>query len=489
MNARIAQVNAFCADMSVMTSDAAWQPEATMAATAPPPPPAGVVPPPVDAREPLVDAAPVQRWRSGGQLGFGGRTRDGEPERRAFPRPPTTALDLGVPVGLVEDIFMRRLMGLKVSSTSAMSADLAISLSVVQQIADGLRDKKLLEYLGLDGRDYRFTLTEAGHQATTERMNISLYAGHVPVSLQDYERVVEVHRDRPRPNRADTTAAMSDLVMPTRLIDKLGAAMLNDGAIFIYGPPGTGKTSLAERVGNVSADAVLIPHCIEVDGNIVMVFDPSIHRPVEQPEGLDPRWVACERPFVIVGGELNMGMLDLSHDPVTGVYSAPKQLLANNGILVIDDFGRQLVSPDEILNRWIVPLSRNVDFLKLGNGTTFTTPFAVKLIVSSNMDPNDLGDEAFLRRLRNKVYVGACSDEDFDEILTLAADRSQVSLTPQSAEHLRKVARHYVGDLRPYIAVDFCDLMQGICEYEERAPVMDAPMIADIAELYFVTSN
>ena len=457
-------------------------------ATAPPPPPSDAVAPPPVRPTPL-----ARRRGFDAQAHVAPEHRRPKPpvekERRSVPRPPKNLEELDIPIGLIEDIFMRRLLGQKQSSTSDMANDLALSLSVVHEVADRLRDKNLLEYLGLDGRDYRFTLTESGHKATNERFKVSMYAGQVPVSLTDYEQVVEAHRKRPPLNRESTEGVMRDLIMPRRLIDKLGAAMLNDGAVFIYGPPGTGKTSMAERIGEVSADWVLVPRCIEVDGNVVVVFDPSIHKPVEQPAGLDPRWVACERPFVIVGGELNMGMLELNHDPVTGVYSAPKQLLANNGILVIDDFGRQLVSPDEILNRWIVPLSRDIDFLKLANGTTFTTPFAVKLIVSSNLDPNSLGDEAFLRRLRNKVYVGACSEKEFDEILRMAADKSKVKLTDSSMDDLREVALENVGALRPYIAVDFCDLMTGICEYEKRPMVMDRQMIDDIADLYFVSET
>ncbi len=482
-----------------MTADAQAAHAATRAGTTPPPPPpTATAPPPVApgfarpiSRRSLLDAQPAAaeqpRPTSWGNQGEQPPVIE---ERRSVQRPPKNLDELDIPSGLIEDIFMRRLLGLKQSSTSEMADGLALSLSVISQIADRLRDKNLLEYLGLDGRDYRFTLTELGHQATNERFKVSMYAGRVPVSLSEYERVIEAQRKRPPLSRESTEGVMHDLIMPRRLIDKLGAAMLNEGAVFIYGPPGTGKTSMAERIGQVSADSVLIPYCIEVDGNVVIVFDPSIHKPIDdQPAGLDPRWIACERPFVIVGGELNMGMLELNHDPVSGVYSAPKQLLANNGILVIDDFGRQLVSPDEILNRWIVPLSRSIDFLKMANGTTFTTPFAVKLIVSSNLDPNSLGDEAFLRRLRNKVYVGACSEDEFDEILEIAAAKSNVSLTDTSAQVLRKVAYHYVGALRPYIAIDFCELMSGICEYEKRPTVMDEAMIADVAELYFVSTT
>ncbi len=407
-----------------------------------------------------------------------------------LPSAPQKLMELGIPEGLVEDIFMRRLLLVKRSTTTEVARELSISLQVAQKVADELRDKGYLEYLGLDGRDYRFGLTEAGHAATLERTKLSLYASHVPVSLLEYHHVVEGQRAHLDLDQEAVRDLFADLVMPDRLIDKIGFALLNDGAMFLYGPPGTGKTSIAERMGGVFSSHILVPHCIEADGQVVMVFDPVVHKPVaKQPEGLDPRWVLCERPLVIVGGELGMGMLDLSFEQVAGVYSPSIQLLANNGILVIDDFGRQTITPEEILNRWIVPLSRNVDYLKLNNGAKITVPFAVKLVVSSNFDPNRLGDDAFLRRLRNKVFVGPCTDAAFDAILAKSASDMGISVSDGAASHLRAVAIRWVGELRPYIAVDFCDLLRGICHYRRQPPVMDNLMIDEISDVYFVDSE
>lgn len=408
------------------------------------------------------------------------------PEPAVHPRPPRSIAEAGVPEGLVEDIFMRWLLGAKRASTSDAGAALALGPAVVQQVADDLRDKGYLEYLGLEGREYRFTLTEIGHAATLERMKISLYASYAPVSITEYDEVVERQRAVFEVDQARVAELFSDLILSPALIDKIGFALLNDGAMFLYGPPGTGKTSIAERMSGVFSEPILVPHCIEADGQIVMVFDPVVHRPIEpQPASLDPRWVLCERPLVIVGGELGMEMLDLSYEPVAGVYSAPIQLVANNGILVIDDFGRQTITPDEILNRWIVPLSRNVDYLKLNNGAKFTVPFAVKLVVSSNFEPSRLGDDAFLRRLRNKVFVGACTAQAFDGILVNAARAMDVELTPETAAHLRRVAMANIGELRPYVAVDFCDLQRGIARYRRTRPVLDPAAVDEVAEIYF----
>lgn len=410
----------------------------------------------------------------------------GSAEQAAHPRPPRSIVEAGIPEGLVEDIFMRWLLGAKRASTSEIGAALAVGPSIIQQVADDLRDKGYLEYLGLEGREYRFTLTESGHAATLERMKISLYASYAPVSVKEYDEVVNRQRAVYDVDQASVAELFADLILPLPLIDKIGFALLNDGAMFLYGPPGTGKTSIAERMRGVFTEPILVPHCIEADGQIVMVFDPVVHRPVEpQPASIDPRWVLCERPLVIVGGELSLEMLDLSYEPVSGVYTAPIQLLANNGILVIDDFGRQTVSPEEILNRWIVPLSRNVDYLKLNNGAKFTVPFAVKLVVSSNFEPSRLGDDAFLRRLRNKVFVGSCTAEAFDRILNNAAQSMGITLTPGTAEHLRKVATANIGELRPYVAVDFCDLQRGIARYRSSAPILDPAAVDEVSEIYF----
>lgn len=404
----------------------------------------------------------------------------------SYPRPPRTVAEAGIPEGLVEDIFMRWLLGAKRASTSDAGVALALGPSIVQQVADDLRDKGYLEYLGLEGREYRFTLTESGHAATLERTRLSLYSSYAPVSVKEYDEVVDRQRTVYEIDQAQVSELFSDLILPPALIDKIGFALLNDGAMFLYGPPGTGKTSIAERMRGVFTEPILVPHCIEADGQIVMVFDPVVHRPVEpQPASLDPRWVLCERPLVIVGGELSLEMLDLSYEPVAGVYTAPIQLLANNGILVIDDFGRQAITPDEILNRWIVPLSRNVDYLKLNNGAKFTVPFAVKLVVSSNFEPSRLGDDAFLRRLRNKVFVGSCTAEAFDGILVNAAKSMGVALTDETAAHLRKVAMANIGELRPYVAVDFCDLQRGIARYRKVAPILDPAAVDEVSEIYF----
>ncbi len=403
-----------------------------------------------------------------------------------IPRPPAKISELGVPGALVEDLFIRRLLIERTSTIHQVSTALGIRMSIGRELAEDLRTRQVLEYHGMEGRDYRIGLTENGSRLANDRMAMSTYAGVVPVSLAQYtERVWDQKADM-QINRETIRAAFGDLVIEDDLLDQLGPAFLSDGAIFLYGPPGTGKTSLAERMIRIHADRVLVPKAVEVDGQIISVYDQAVHQPAEeQPTDLDPRWVLCDRPIVIVGGELTMSMLELDFDSVSGTYTAPIQMQANNGILVVDDFGRQQISPGELLNRWIVPLSRDIYFLKLASGTKFTVPFELKLVASTNLDPSDLGDDAFLRRLRNKVYVGPITANAFNWILVRVAQAKGIEVTGEAAEYLRGVAIDNIGELRPYIAVDFLDLMTGIASYENRALKLDRYMIDRVARVYF----
>lgn len=412
-----------------------------------------------------------------------------DPSAHSLRRAPATIEELGIPRSIVEDLFVRRLLLERTSTVSAVARDLGISMPIAREVADDLRDRQLLEYQGLEGRDYRAALTQQGHRVAMDRMQMLTYASIAPVSLADYTATVLSQRAAAVVNRESIRAAFSDLVIEDHVLDQLGPAFMNEGAIFLYGPPGTGKTSLAERMIRIHRDGVLVPWAITVDGSIISVFDPSIHKALpEQPADLDPRWVLCERPIVIVGGEMDLKMVELEHDSVSGVYNAPLQVLANNGILVVDDFGRQGFRPDALLNRWIMPLARGIDFLRLGSGTKMTVPFELKLVASTNLDPKALGDEAFLRRLRNKVYIGPISENAFNWILVRVAKARGIEVNAEDAAHLRSVAIENIGELRPYLVTDFCELMEGICAYDQVPKRLDREMIDRVAQVYFVNT-
>ena len=408
----------------------------------------------------------------------------------AYPPPPASLDDLGVPVGMIEDLVLQRLVLDGRSSVSQMSTATGLTVGIVDGVVDGLRQRMMLEIQGMAGRDYVIASTDKGKAEAASRANATAYAGFCPVSLDEYTEVVRSQKGRSQINQATLEDAFDDLIIEPGFFDELGPALVSKGAVFLYGPPGTGKTSLAERMIKMYKDPVLVPRAVEYDRAIITVFDPSIHQPVEQPEGLDPRWVLCTRPFVLVGGELTGQHLDLDRDLSTGVYRAPLQMKANNGIFVIDDFGRQKMTPEALLNRWIVPLSRSVDFLTLAHGASFQIPFDAKVVFSTNMRPDQLGDDAFARRIPNKVFVGQIEPATFDRVLAAVCKAMGISCNQESADYLKRfILDSTDGGLRPYYPADFGNTLTSICDYEGRPKVLDEEAINRVAKIYFTRND
>jgi DNA-binding MarR family transcriptional regulator len=406
----------------------------------------------------------------------------------AIPRRPE---DLGVPVSLVHDLVLRQTLYDGRSSTVRLAEKLRLSPMLLTGVVEELRELRLIEIQGLDGRDYRLALTEAGRQQANDRMQLCRYAGAAPVSLEAYTTVVKGQHASPTIDFSTLKGAFSDLVINEDLLWELGPAAIAGGAMFLYGPPGTGKSSIAERLLRIYEDKVLVPYAIEVDGQIITVFDPIIHRPApEQPSELDPRWVLCDRPSIIVGGELVGSMLDLQFQTDSGIYLAPLQMQANNGILVIDDFGRQSLTPEQLLNRWIVPLDRQIDYLSLDYGMKFEVPFDAKIVFSTNLSPDVLGDEAFFRRIQSKILIPTIDDDQFDEVLRRVARATGVELAPGAPAHLRHVSKSKGdGDLRPYLPGAVCKILTSICAFAKLRPVLDTDMIERVAAVYFTHAS
>jgi hypothetical protein len=400
---------------------------------------------------------------------------------------PHTLDDLRVPATLVEDLVLRRVLLDGRTTTLRLADSLAVSVSLMERVVEGLRTLRMVEVQGSEGRNLELTLSDLGKQQANERMQLCRYVGPMPVCLHDYTNVVVGQAARPAVDKAGLKAAFADLVLDEALLAELGPAIRSKGAIFLYGPAGTGKSSIAERLIRVDTDTVLVPHAVTVDGQIITVFDPVVHHPIDpQPERLDRRWVECRRPSVIVGGELTASALELTLETSTGIYLAPLQMQANNGVLVIDDFGRQVVSPETLLNRWIVPLDRGIDYLSLSYGFKFTIPCIPKIVFSTNLEPADLADEAFFRRIRSKVLIPSIGDAQFDRILAIVSAKHGVTLVPGSAEYLRWVSRHRGdGDLRPYLPGSVCEIVESICDYEGMPRVLDRDMVDRVASLYF----
>jgi len=408
--------------------------------------------------------------------------------RSAFAPPvPQTLDELGLPESLVLDLVMRRMLLEGFSNLKSLSERLRLSLPIVHHAFKHLREQQLLEVKGMIGNDYTFVLSQAGKDMATDRFQISQYAGAAPVSLQDYQAATRAQFAKVEVDRKALRSAMSDLVVTDPLLDQLGPALIAQSSIFVYGPSGNGKTSIAERMLRVYQDAVLIPHAIEVDNQIISLYDPVVHHKLEADDpDIDQRWVLCRRPCIVVGGELVPSMVELRLDEGSGIYAAPLQMKANNGIFIIDDFGRQLMSPRDLLNRWIVPLDRRVDYLTLRYGVKFQIPFELMVVFSTNLDPSDLADEAFLRRIRNKIYVGPVDSQTFDQIFQRVVSAKRIPTEPDSSEYLRRLClRGGREELRACYPLDIANILASISEYEQRPVHMSKAELERAVDLYF----
>jgi hypothetical protein len=350
-----------------------------------------------------------------------------------------------------------------------------------------LKQQQLVVVTQTIGLDYTFALTSTGRSQAADRMKVCHYTGPTPVSLYEYGRVVRAQAAVVDLTREQLRIAFHDLVLPDELLDQLGPSLIAHRSLFLYGETGSGKTSIAQRVLRIYEDPVVVPYAVEVDGHIISILDPNVHRLVKFTGGtLDPRWVVCQRPCIKVGGELSAAMLELRRDAPTGVFVAPCQMKANNGILIIDDFGRQMVSPREILNRWIQPLDQRVDFLTLASGIKFDVPFELLLVFSTNLDPNDLVDEAFLRRIQTKVLVEDVSAENFDRIFARLVESEKVASDEGCAAHLRnRCLTSGSKVLRACYPLDVFRLIKAISRYD-CTPLRITPANIDRAvDLYF----
>ncbi|MCX6610182.1 MAG: AAA family ATPase [Acidobacteria bacterium] len=406
---------------------------------------------------------------------------------RFAPAIPENFDDLGLSQGYVTDLVLRRLLLEGFSSLSSLSQTLKLSVSIIDIVFKHLRAQQLIEVKGMIGNDYSFVLSQAGRALASDRFAIVQYASAAPVSLKDYVAATKLQSAKVFVDRRTLRMAFSDLIVPDRLLDQLGPALISQNSIFLYGPSGNGKTSIAERMLRVYQDGILMPYAVEVDNQVIQLYDPVVHQRIEMddPE-IDPRWILCKRPCIVVGGELVPNMLELRLDDASGIYAAPLQMKANNGIFIIDDFGRQLISPRDLLNRWIVPLDRRVDYLSLRYGVKFQIPFDMMVVFSTNLDPSDLADEAFLRRIQNKILIEPVDPYVFDQIFQRVFRSREVPYADDAPEFLRTLClqdgREY---LRACYPMDICNLLISISRYEHRAVQASHEDLERAVNLYF----
>ena len=376
--------------------------------------------------------------------------------------------DLEIPHSIVNDLMLRSLWVQGSVTLTSLQRSLKLPYDVLDSFFQTFRQQQLVEITNTTGRDYTFKLTNAGRSQAVARMEVCSSIGPAPVSLHEYARTVRAQAAVVDVTRDQLRRAFHDLVLPDALLDQLGPSLIAHQSLFLYGDTGSGKTSIAQRLLRIYDDPVVVPYAVEVDGHIISILDPNVHRLVRfLGDTLDPRWVVCQRPCIKVGGELSAAMLELRRDGGTGVFIAPGQVKANNGVLIIDDFGRQMISPRELLNRWIQPLDQRVDFLTLTSGTKFYVPFELFLVFSTNLNPDDLVDEAFLRRIQTKVLVEDVSAENFDRIFERVVESEQVPCEAGYAAHLRhRCLTSGMRVLRACYPLDVFRLIKAISRYD-----------------------
>ena len=396
------------------------------------------------------------------------------PGGRFVPRPPRDLLDAGLDAGRVDGLVLKVLLGRPGLTGIQISRILCLPSALVRDRLAVLKlEKKVVHRAATATGDFHYELSASGREAALQLRRVARYAGAAPVSLEHWLeslRMQSVHAARPTRDRLE--AAFSDLVVPFGLMDRLGPAVGAGRGLFLHGDPGNGKTSLAERITRSYGDAIYIPRTVEAFGWLVQVFDPAVHEPVppdeRPPIRTDERWVLCRRPTVVVGGELTLDQLELSFSEHGGVCGAPAHVKASGGVLVVDDFGRQRVEPTALLNRWIVPMEKAIDFLTLPDGRKLEVPFEAFLVFATNLRPKDLVDEAFLRRIPYKVRVEDPDGDQFRRLFELQAAALGLTLAPGLVEHV--VQRWYAER-----SFRFCHPRDLLTQVAERCAWRDEP--------------
>lgn len=355
------------------------------------------------------------------------------------PIAPQTLQETRVRKGLLVDLALKLLVLEGDVNVIDLAERICLSVPITDELCQALRKEHLCEVKGSLGRYYRIGATDRGRALAAELLSRNHYVGPAPVRLPEYDnRVHSQSIEEAKVTPEDMARALNGLVLEEDLVMRLGAAASSGASTFLSGPSGTGKTSIANRMRLIYRDAIWIPYAVEIEGQIISVFDGTVHRKMRSPASAesDRRWVLCERPCVVAGGELSAQMLELQFHPITKFYSAPLQMKANNGVLVLDDFGRQAIEPEALLNRWLTPLDRRVDYLSLAGGVKFPVPFDVLVVFATNLDPHRLADSAFQRRIPNKITLDYAPPKQFIEIFRRECELRMLSPEEGLAEWL-----------------------------------------------------
>lgn len=415
------------------------------------------------------------------------------------PRRPETIDDTRLNSHFLVNSILKLIYVSGLETISEFSNHIKLSRGITEELVNIAKKEHLIEVQGAANANYtalRHALTGMGRERAIEAYGWCQYTGPVPVPLSDYHAQVQKQTiTNERINAKVISKSLSHLILPEETLRQLGPAINSGKAILLYGFSGNGKTSVAEAIGDTFNQTIYIPHAIEVDGQIIKVFDPSVHKVISsQPDprggdqnpiylpktSFDPRWVRCSRPVIISGGELTLDMLDLEFDALTKSYEAPLQVKATGGVYVIDDFGRQLVRPHDLLNRWIIPLERKLDYLTLHTGKKFDIPFDELVIFSTNISPGDLMDTAFLRRIHYKLRMDPPSEEDYKAIFRRICEFHHLEISEDMLSHL--LHRFYYQNKVPLAAFHPKFIVEhaiASCNYEGVTPHLDLDLVKD----------
>ncbi len=432
--------------------------------------------PPVapQAEKPTPPAVPRQNGPSqpaAASCSFGLLT--GNRDEPFIPQIPTSLAAAGVTESLAEELIMRFLLGRGEASGRAIADQVKLPFLLIEPILDRLKYEQMTAYRGANSvNDYIHVLTDQGRDRARQHKQRTTYFGAAPVQLQDYCQAVKLQSvEGQYPRRPELLHAFRDLLIDRKMLGKLGPAINSGRGMFLYGYPGNGKTSIAERITLAFGKYIWIPRALSIDGEIMRLYDPLMHEPAEAEKsgglldnsGFDGRWIRIKRPTIIAGGELTMEMLEAQQDRETNVSESPLQLKSNCGVLVIDDFGRQKMRVDELLNRWIVPLEKRFDYLNMSSGKKTQVPFDQLVIFSTNLQPKDLVDDAFLRRIPYKIEVENPSEAAFRKLFEIMCPKMGLPYKAEVIDYL--IETHYQPAQRPYRNCHPRDLLLQIRNY------------------------